>query len=74
MGLDSFNKQGRSELFRKLSSEPLDLLIIGGGITGTSIFRDAALRGMRVGLVEAKRTAGHVSTYADRAQPRSKRP
>jgi glycerol-3-phosphate dehydrogenase len=54
MGLDSFNKQSRPELFRKLSSEPLDLLIIGGGITGASIFRDAALRGMRVGLVEAK--------------------
>src|ERR687885_265896 len=61
MGLDSFNKQGRSELFRKLSSEPLDLLIIGGGITGTSIFRDAALRGMRVGLVEAKDFASATS-------------
>lgn len=54
MGLGSFNKQSRPELFRKLSSESLDLLIIGGGITGASIFRDAALRGMRVGLVEAK--------------------
>src|SRR5919112_2257169 len=53
MGLESFNKQSRLELFRKLSGEPLDLLIIGGGITGVSIFRDAALRGMRVALVEA---------------------
>ena len=54
MGLGSFNKRSRPELFRKLSSEPLDLLIVGGGITGASIFRVAALRGMRVGLVEAK--------------------
>ena len=54
MGLGSFNKQSRLELFRKLSGEPFDLLIIGGGITGASIFRDAALRGMRVALVEAK--------------------
>jgi glycerol-3-phosphate dehydrogenase len=61
MGLDSFNKQSRPELFRKLSSEPLDLLIIGGGITGASIFRDAALRGMRVGLVEAKDFASATS-------------
>jgi glycerol-3-phosphate dehydrogenase len=61
MGLESFNKQARPELFRKLSSETLDLLIIGGGITGASIFRDAALRGMRVGLVEAKDFASATS-------------
>ena len=61
MGLESFNKRGRSELFRKLSNGPLDLLVIGGGITGASIFRDAALRGMRVGLVEAKDFASATS-------------
>ena len=36
-----------------MSSEPLDVLVLGGGITGASIFRDAALRNMTVGLVEA---------------------
>src|ERR671929_2042536 len=61
MGLGSFNKQSRPELFRKLSSEPLDLLVLGGGITGASIFRDAALRGMRVALVEAKDFASATS-------------
>jgi glycerol-3-phosphate dehydrogenase len=61
MGLESFNKQARPELFRKLSSEALDLLVIGGGITGASIFRDAALRGMSVGLVEAKDFASATS-------------
>jgi glycerol-3-phosphate dehydrogenase len=61
MGLDSFNRQSRPELFRKLSSEPLDLLVVGGGITGASVFRDAALRGMRVGLVEAKDFASATS-------------
>jgi glycerol-3-phosphate dehydrogenase len=61
MGLESFNKQARPELFRKLSSETLDLLVVGGGITGASIFRDAALRGMRVGLVESKDFASATS-------------
>jgi glycerol-3-phosphate dehydrogenase len=61
MGLDSFNKQSRPGLFRRLSDEPLDLLIIGGGITGASIFRDAALRGMRVALVEANDFASGTS-------------
>jgi glycerol-3-phosphate dehydrogenase len=61
MGLGSFNKQSRPELFRRLSGEPLDLLIIGGGITGASVFRDAALRGMRVALVEANDFASATS-------------
>jgi glycerol-3-phosphate dehydrogenase len=33
-------------------SEPLDLLVVGGGITGAGIALDAASRGARVGLVE----------------------
>ncbi|MEI8335136.1 MAG: FAD-dependent oxidoreductase, partial [Chloroflexota bacterium] len=30
----------------------LDLLVVGGGITGCGLARDAALRGLSVGLVE----------------------
>ena len=53
MGLELFNKWSRPRLFQRLSGEQFDLLIIGGGIIGASIFRDAALRGMRVALIEA---------------------
>ncbi len=35
-----------------LSAGRYDLLVIGGGITGASAFRDAALRGLKVALVE----------------------
>jgi glycerol-3-phosphate dehydrogenase len=35
-----------------MSTRELDVLVIGGGITGAGIARDAALRGWRVGLVE----------------------
>ena len=35
-----------------MSTSPLDVLVIGGGITGAGIARDAALRGWRVALVE----------------------
>jgi glycerol-3-phosphate dehydrogenase len=34
------------------SADPLDLLVVGGGITGAGIALDAASRGMKVGLVE----------------------
>ncbi len=37
----------------RLSSETFDLLIIGGGATGCFTARDAALRGLKVALVEA---------------------
>ena len=35
-----------------MAHEPVDLLVIGGGITGAAIARDAALRGFRAALVE----------------------
>jgi len=35
-----------------MTSAPVDLLVVGGGITGAGVARDAALRGMRVALLE----------------------
>jgi glycerol-3-phosphate dehydrogenase len=52
--LDSFNIHSRQVLFASLSSTTFDLLVIGGGITGASILRDAAKRGLSVALVEAR--------------------
>ena len=47
-----FNLAGRREALTRLGHDRLDLLIVGGGITGCGIARDAALRGWTVGLVE----------------------
>ena len=44
------------------SHEPVDLLVIGGGINGTGIARDAAGRGLSVLLVEQDDLAGHTSS------------
>lgn len=36
----------------QLTAQPVDLLVIGGGITGAGIARDAAMRGLRTILVD----------------------
>ena len=42
----------RSASFEALERGPLDVLIVGGGIVGTGIARDLALRGLKVALIE----------------------
>lgn len=49
-----FSFRTRAKNLEELSREQFDLLIIGGGITGAGIARDAALRGFRVALVERR--------------------
>jgi glycerol-3-phosphate dehydrogenase len=56
----------RPQLIESLISEPLDLLIIGGGIVGSGIARDAAMRGLRVGLVEQHDFAFGTSSRSSR--------
>jgi len=43
----------RTGSFAALERELFDILIIGAGITGSGIARDAAMRGFRVALVDA---------------------
>lgn len=45
---------------------PLDILVIGGGITGAGIALDAATRGLRTGIVEAQDWAGATSRWSSK--------
>ncbi len=47
-----FSAAARQENLDRLAEETFDVLIIGGGITGAAIARDAVLRGFRTALVE----------------------
>ena len=49
-----------------LSGEQFDLLVIGGGITGCGVARDAAMRGLRVALFEADDFASGTSGRSSR--------
>jgi glycerol-3-phosphate dehydrogenase len=46
--------------------DPYDLLIIGGGINGAAIARDAAIRGAKVLLVERDDLASHTSSASSK--------
>jgi glycerol-3-phosphate dehydrogenase len=56
----------RAATTASLREAPLDLLIIGGGIVGSGIARDAAMRGLRVGLVEQHDFAFGTSSRSSR--------
>ncbi|MGH9042028.1 MAG: FAD-dependent oxidoreductase, partial [Acidimicrobiia bacterium] len=47
-----FSGAERQAYLQRLASEPLDLLVIGGGITGAGVALDAVTRGLRTALVE----------------------
>jgi len=49
-----------------LASRQFDLLVIGGGITGSAIARDAAMRGMSVALVEKDDFASGTSSRSSK--------
>ena len=51
--MKNFSYKTRTENLNKLKSEDFDLLIIGGGITGAGVARDASARGLKVALIEA---------------------
>jgi glycerol-3-phosphate dehydrogenase len=62
--------QGKRSLERatleQLSSQPADLLVIGGGINGAGIARDAAMRGLRTVMVEQNDLGSGTSSRSSR--------
>ena len=65
-GETPFSFQTRAAALDAMAAEPMDVLIIGGGITGAGIARDAALRGVRVALVDKTDVAGGTSSRSSR--------
>jgi glycerol-3-phosphate dehydrogenase len=55
----------REAMWQRLG-QPVDLLVIGGGITGAGVARDAARRGMQVALVEQSDLAGGTSSRSSK--------
>jgi glycerol-3-phosphate dehydrogenase len=61
-----FSHRTRAIALAAMSAEPVDLLVIGGGITGAGIARDAALRGIRTAVVDKGDFGGATSSRSSR--------
>ncbi|MFG6148039.1 glycerol-3-phosphate dehydrogenase/oxidase [Halobacillus sp. B23F22_1] len=60
--MKTFSNYNRNEQFNKLAQEDWDVLVIGGGITGSGIALDAASRGMKTAVVEMQDYASGTSS------------
>ncbi|WP_100402993.1 glycerol-3-phosphate dehydrogenase/oxidase [Bacillus sp. FJAT-42315] len=58
----NFSNLQRKEILNHLQSTTYDLVVIGGGITGSGIALDAATRGMKVAVVEMQDFAAGTSS------------
>ncbi|MDZ4656367.1 MAG: glycerol-3-phosphate dehydrogenase/oxidase [Bythopirellula sp.] len=56
----------RYETIAEFQVRELDVLVVGGGIVGAGVARDAALRGLRIGLVEQADFASGTSSRSSR--------
>ncbi len=61
-----FSARGRAASVARLRGERFALLVVGGGIVGAGVARDAALRGLKVALVDRDDFASGTSSKTSR--------
>ncbi|RKS75709.1 glycerol-3-phosphate dehydrogenase [Motilibacter peucedani] len=62
----ALSPEDRSTALSRLATEELDVLVIGGGVVGAGAALDAATRGLRTGLVEARDWASGTSSRSSK--------
>lgn len=63
---DRLGPAEHQKAWQRLTSEHLDVLVVGGGVTGAGAALDAATRGLTVGLVEARDIASGTSSRSSK--------
>lgn len=58
--------EARKEAWRELGERELDVLVVGGGVTGAGVALDAVTRGLRTALVEARDFASGTSSRSSK--------
>jgi glycerol-3-phosphate dehydrogenase len=64
--VDRLSPEGRRRALERMASEEFDIVVIGGGATGTGAALDAASRGLSVALLEARDYAAGTSSRSSK--------
>lgn len=56
----------RQDALRRMAEEELDILVVGGGVTGAGIALDATTRGLRTGIVEMRDWSAGTSQWSSK--------
>ena len=65
-GNSRLDSDARAEAWQRLDGGSLDILVVGGGVTGTGVALDAVTRGLSTGLVEARDFASGTSSRSSK--------
>ncbi len=66
MDSDALSPQFRRTSLSRMRNEVFDVVVVGGGVVGTGAALDAATRGLRVALVEARDFAAGTSSRSSK--------
>ncbi|MEJ5914977.1 glycerol-3-phosphate dehydrogenase/oxidase [Pseudokineococcus sp. 1T1Z-3] len=66
MSSTALSAASRTEALERMATEELDVLVVGGGITGAGAALDAASRGLSVGVLERRDWAAGTSSRASK--------
>jgi glycerol-3-phosphate dehydrogenase len=66
MADDALDFRDRDGVFAAREAQTFDVIVIGGGVTGAGVARDAAMRGLTVALVEARDFASGTSSKSSK--------
>src|SRR5499427_6191790 len=66
MNTGAMSPQARTAALAALTTDELDVLVVGGGVVGAGVALDAATRGLSVGLLEARDFASGTSSRSSK--------
>lgn len=62
----ALTRESRQSALTRMAQEDLDVLVVGGGVTGAGIALDAATRGLKTGIVEMRDWSSGTSQWSSK--------
>ena len=62
----ALTRESRKAALERMAEEELDILVVGGGVTGAGIALDAATRGLKTGIVEMRDWSSGTSQWSSK--------